>query len=187
MDTQIIDDPTKLRFDDAVVSSSLPAWLAFNIYNPACWPVPAPPPVTLYPSFLVPDNIKPPYGVVHVLPETTQALQSAAVLGPTMTRNQLATEKVRLTFYGLRNDEVLSFLDAVGHYTLDTNVIGIMNMVSVRDERVAQSELSILAQKKTVDYEVNYNQTAIRRLSRDLIKSAFVTYIIESQVTVNNP
>lgn len=176
MATQIIDDPAQLQLDRDVVSSSLPAWLALNIYAPLYPTFVDLPKITLYPSFLVPDNIVPPYGAVHVLPETTTGVQASAAFNSSMSRSQLVSEKVRLTFYGLRNDDVLAFIDAVSQYTLDTDAMGLMNIPVVRDERVPQSELSILAQKKTVDFEVNYYQATVRNLSRQLIVAAFLSY-----------
>ena len=53
-----------------IVSNSLPAWLSLNNYNPFYGFGNA---IQLYPSFLVPQNLPPPFGAVHVVPELTRA------------------------------------------------------------------------------------------------------------------
>src|SRR5208282_3876785 len=153
MDTQLVDSPAQMS-TQLVVSNSLPLWLALNGYNPGFGMFGCP--VTLYPSFAVPDNLPPPYGTVHVLPESTQALSAAPLLDQTMGHTQLVRENVRITLYGLRNAEALTFQDCVNQYSLDTDNIGIMNMPTVRDDKKNQTEFVIPAIKKILDFEISY-------------------------------
>lgn len=178
LELQIIEDPRV--FDRRlVVSNSLPIWLALNNYSAVGTRLSSP--VQLYPSFAVPDNLPPPYGAVHIRPETTQALAAAPMLGPTLSHDQLAQETVRITIYGLRNDDALTFQDVVNQYSLDTDAIGIMNMPVIRDEKRTQSELSILAMKKSIEFDVNYYQSAARNIARQLILSAIPTFNIDGE------
>lgn len=176
MDTQLVDNPEQLNTRDVIVSNSLPAWLALSNYIRPYSAYINQPPIPLYPSFLVPDNIAPPFGAVHIYPEGTQALQSAPLLDSTLSHTQLAKDRVRITFYGLRNDRALDFIDSVNQYSLDTDVIGIMNIPTMRDEKLTQNELNILAQKKTVEYDVSYYQSSMRNIARQYIKHAIIAY-----------
>jgi hypothetical protein len=180
METQIIDDLAS--FSPAqVVSNSLPLWLDLaNPYIPVIglgglpW--------RIYPSFLLPQNLPPPFVAVHVYPESTQAIGSAPILNRTMSHSQLVSEKVRLTTYGLRNAEVLDLCDYVQAQFLNSARMGIMNMPVPRDQKQTQVELGVLAQQKTIEYEVNYLQATARDLSRQLILSAFMEYTVNGGV-----
>lgn len=176
-ESQIID--TLQEFDGRqVVSNSLPLWLDLaNPYIPVIglgglpWPI--------FPAFLVPSNLPPPFVAVHIFPESTQAISSAPILNSTLSHSQLVREKVRLTTYGLRNAEVLDLCDYVQWQFRNSARMGIMNSPVPRDEHQGQVELGVLAQKKTIEYEVNYLQATARDLARQLILSAFVTYTVE--------
>ena len=45
----------------------------------------------------------------------------------------------------------------------------------MRDEKMTQSELGILAQKKTITFEVSYYQTTVNNIARQLIEKAFIS------------
>ena len=177
MATQVIDDARQIDLTDVVVSNSLPAWLAIASYSQV-WTEAFNPCPPLYPSFAVPNNLIPPYGVVHIEPEATTALQGAPYLSPTLSHSQLSHDTVRITLYGVRNAGALSFLDLVNQYSLDTDAIGMMNMPLFRDEKKTQVELSILAMKKTADFEVSYFQSTMRDVSRQVITSAIPTFTV---------
>lgn len=177
LQSQLVDVGSQLPKDTLVVSNSLPAWLALKSYNPVWLPAPNPG-ITLYPSFLVPDDLPPPYGSVHIEPSQTEAIQSTARIGPLRNHFQLAKDRVRVTLYGTTNDQALAFLDLVDQFTLDTDVLGLMNMPIVRDEKRTQAELGVIAMKKTIEFEVNYYQAAIRNAAQQLIKSVSTDYII---------
>lgn len=185
MDTQIIDDVASLDARQ-VVSNSLPIWLSLSHYSSPFSTLPVGS-LALYPSFLIPGNLVPPFVAVHIEPASTQAIQAAPLLGPDMSHYQLVQERVRLTFWGLRNEDVLNFLDLVNQFTLDTDVMGIMNMPVPRDEKRIQTELNTIAQKKVIEYDVNYYQTTSRQLARELIREATIHIIVPGYVPPTPP
>jgi hypothetical protein len=171
MNIQIIDTLDQLP-KKLIVSNSLPIWLAMPSYKP---PYPGfTCPFDLYPSFLVPQNTPPPYGSVHI--EGTKALEAVALLGPRLQSSQLAWEKVFVTTYGVENDDIITFLNFVIQYSFDWSYIGIRNMPIVRDEKHEQPELGVIAQKKLIEFEVNYLQDSVRDVARQYIKHCIVNY-----------
>lgn len=171
--TQLVENLYDLANYEPIVSNSLPAWLNIKEYNPV-WLQNENPKVDLYPSFLVPYNLPPPYGVVHIEPARTSVIQSAPKLTVNGTHYQLSMDKVKITFYGLTNAQVMDFVDTVNQYTLDTDAIGIMNMPTIRDEKRPQSEIQAIAMKKTIEYDVSYYQARIRNVARQLIEQCIV-------------
>lgn len=169
--TQLVDNPGRLDPTQLIVSNSLPAWLSLFNYRPI-WLTPLNPAIPLFPSYLVPDNIEPPYGSVHIEPTSTVALQSAPWLDRDSSHYQLTAEDVRITLYGCSNNQALDFLDLINRYSYDYNVIGIMNMPTVRDGKRAAPEAMILAQQKFIDVRVSYVQTRINNLARQMILEA---------------
>jgi hypothetical protein len=183
-DIQIIDDLSQLP-GPQIITNSLPIWLAMPTYVP---PYPGfTCPFPLYPSFLVPQNTPPPYGSVHI--EDTQSLVETALLGPTLTSQQLASEKVKVTIYGADNCDIIQFLNFVSQYSYDWGYIGLMNMPIVRDEKREQAELQVIAQKKSIEFKVNYLQTCVRNIARQHITNCLVAVnvdqIIEAFVKVD--
>lgn len=166
--SQLVDDAVTLDTSNVVVSNSLPIWLGLNQYFP------------VYPSYLVPDNHIPPYAAVHIEPNSTQAIQSAPALDQFLSHTQLVSEKVKITIYGARNFNALDYQDYLFQYSLDTDAFGLLNMPVVRDEKRGQSELNVLAMKKSLELEVSYYQTRIRNVARQLILSALPTVILEN-------
>ena len=196
--SQIIDDAVQLANRGQVVSNSLPIWLSIADYFAPTfggiglsfvigesaigggywpWKVPFAPIPALFPSYLADDNLAPPFATIHIPPESTQALASAPFLGRRLSHHQLAKDKVKVTFYGLRNEDALGFIDTVNQFSLDTDRLGIMNIPTVRDEKQTQAEMNIIAMKKTVEYEVSYHQNQARDVARQLILSAIPTFI----------
>jgi len=175
--SQLVSNLYDLSPDKLIVSNSLPAWLALQTYTPAWLTIPNPG-IQLYPSFLVPTNIVPPYGTVHIEPSRTDAIQAAPLLTINATHYQLASDHVRITLYGVTNNTALDFVDTVNQYTLNTDVIGIMNMPIMRDEKRVQTEIQSIAMKKTIEYDVSYYQTRINDVARQLIEEAFVQYTV---------
>lgn len=165
MATQIVNTRDGFDTADVVVSNSLPIWLALNQYMP------------VFPSFLLPPNTLPPYATVHIAPETTGALSAAPLIDGTGSHFQLASERVKVTIYGLRNFNAMDYLDYVLQYSLDSDAIGIMNIPTVRDEKRTQLEFATLAQKKSVEFEINYYQTRARDIARQLITAAVATVV----------
>lgn len=183
--TQLIDDPAQFNGSDLIVSDSLPAWLQIASYTPP-WLVPLNPKVPLFPSFLVPSNYAPPYASVHHEPGSIQALQSVpwrqALPTPTLQQpatmtlhRQLVSEKVRVTLYGCDNATALAFLDTVIQYSVDTDLIGITNMPTVRDGKRTWPEGMLLAQQKLIDFDLTWDQSALYQVAQELIAAASTT------------
>jgi hypothetical protein len=164
--SQIIDDPSSLDQSELIVSNSLPAWLSLNRYMP------------MYPSFLVPANVVPPYAAVHIEPSDTEALQAFPSFDNEGSHFQLASDRVKIIIYGMTNNECLDFQDYVNTYSLNTDNIGVQNMPVMRDEKRTQSEISAIAMKKSIEYQVSYYQTRINDVARQLIESAKATFYI---------
>lgn len=174
MATQVVDDPRLFWNAEPVVSNSLPLWLALNGYeplpgSPAC-------PVRLYPSFAVPDNLPPPYGAVHVVPESTRAIAGSPFLDSRSSHSQLCRELVRITLYGLRNFQALDFQDCVNQYSFNTDNVGLMSAPVVRDDKRAQPEIAALAMRKTIEFEVSYLQATARDVARQIIARCVPTF-----------
>lgn len=171
MASQIIDDAASLDLRNAVVSNSLPIWLTLNKLMP------------MYPSFLVDDNIVPPFASVHI--SRTRPLQAVPFLDRTRAHYQLAADTVRITTYGLRNDQALDFQDYVlGYIGYDGDPMGLMNMPMVQDEKKTQAEIGTLAQKKIIDFEVSYYQARVRDIARQLILSCVPTLLVDGGVNL---
>jgi hypothetical protein len=161
--TQLVNSIDDLDMDSVIVSNSLPIWLTLNRI------------VTMYPSFLIPDGAVPSYCAVHIDPPGTIGLQAAPWISPTNgSHYQLARDRVRLTAYGLSNAMALDLQDYILDYSLNTDAFGIMNIPAWRDEKRTQSELGTIAQKKTMDVEVNYYQSTVRDLAIQYITSSFI-------------
>lgn len=172
MESQIVDDPSV--FDGTnkiIVSNSLPAWLSLRYYAPP-YPVEVPMPrVDIYPSFLVTQNIRPPYVVVHIGPEDTDVDQDIPYLNSLTDSTQLARDNVRVTLYGFDDDMAQDWLQAVIGYMRDARVMGLCNTPNLRDDKSTQRELFVIAMKKRIDFQVSYNQTRVRNVVRALIKT----------------
>lgn len=162
MESQLVDSMSGFDTESVIVSNSLPIWLTLNQYFP------------MYPSYLVDQNLVPPYAAVHIEPGDTEALQAAPRIFPNSSHYQLAKDKVKITIYGTRNADALEFQDYVFNYSLNTDNIGIMNMPIVRDEKMTQSELGVIAMKKTMVFEVSYYQQNVRDIAMKYILSAFI-------------
>jgi len=187
-DSQLVDDPTQIDTSELIVSNSLPAWLTLVSYDPVwvSWPIERNPHITLYPSFLVPDNLSGPYGSVHIEPSRIEALQDTAMwTTPTFDHFQLTRESVRVTLYGCNNSQAADFLDLVEQYSLDTDSFGILNMPTIRDGKKPWPEGMVLAQMKVIDFEVSYIQTRINEVARQLITSAFATVLTDENSTTS--
>ena len=171
---QLIDSVD--QFDQRqIVSNSMPLWLSLKDTIPFGLPVNAA--VNLYPAFLVPPNLRPSYGTVDIVPSSTRALAAQAWRDGSNSRWQLAAETVRVTFYGLRNDEVMDWIDYVVELAANRGDFGVTNMPVPRDERRSQFELAAIAQKKVVDFEITYYQTRMRDIARQMILDATLTLV----------
>jgi hypothetical protein len=141
--------------------------------------------VTLYSSFAVPENIQPPYGVVHIDPETTKAIASAPYLDQTLGHWQLCQERVRITLYGLNKWLAQKFLDFVYQYSYDYSYIGLIESPVVRDEKRVQPEIAALAMKQTIEFLVSYQQHQARDTARQLIETSIISVVPRQPLSPN--
>lgn len=153
-----------------IVSNSLPIWLTLTSFGP------------VYPSYLVPDNIVPPYIVVHIDPEGTDCLGAFPVyewpgtlVGADdyeLSSSQLMQDKVKLILYGFTNQNASQYLFSLMDYSLNTDNFGFCNSPAIRDEKRKQSEITAIAMKKSIDLVVSYYNSVADAVARRLILSA---------------
>jgi hypothetical protein len=178
MATQVINDRAGFDSRNVIVSNSLPAWLALNNYFPFYGF--GNPRLPLFPSFLVPENLEPPFAAVHVFPESTRALGRAPLLDATLSHSQLCAERVRITLWGTRNYNALDFLDCVNQYSLDTGIFGLTNSPVPQDEKRTQSELATIAMKKSITFEITYLQSRVNAVARQYIEQVIPNFYVEA-------
>lgn len=175
MATQLVATPYDLPAGP-IVSNSLPIWLAQNSMAP------------VYPSFLVPDNVVPPYIVAHIEPAMTDALGSFPIYrwpGTTqggspaplhdLPSSQLMRDTVKLTLYGFTNQQAIQYYVSLMEYSLATDDFGFCNSPAIRDEKRGQVEIAAIAMKKTITILASYYQGTADAVARRLILSATVT------------
>ena len=179
MVTQIIDNPAQIGQIAQIVSNSLPIWLSMQRQPTVDWEPMPPPNFQIFPSYLLPLNKQPPYASVHVEPESTAAIAAAPLLGATYGHDQLSRDKVRVVLYGLNNYAAQNFLDYVLQFINNNpTVMGLMNSPVVRDLKRGQVEFQAIAQKKAIDFEVNYYQSIARQITRQTLQQVATTFLI---------
>lgn len=124
----------------------------------------------IYAPFLVPNNIKPPYGVASI---ETKALQAAPWQDKHKSSWQLMQDDVQLQLFGVNHDQAIDFRDSI----LDSQTVGVMTFGEIKEQQdgAIQSSFNVRANKKTIDFSVSYYQSRIRDLVRQLITSATIT------------
>ncbi|EDU6784097.1 hypothetical protein CJG67_003914 [Salmonella enterica subsp. enterica serovar Gaminara] len=162
MRSQIIDSPDDIS-DEQIISNSIPIWLALKQF------------ATVYPSFLVPSNLTPPYIVADVRNTVPLAMASRYDAG-SRKRYQFVQDTVRITLYGFSNRMALDYVDFVVNKAAEDEEFGITNIPIPVDVKSNQVEINALAKKKIVDFEVNYYQQTARDISHQLIKKVIVNY-----------
>jgi hypothetical protein len=161
-----------------IVSNSLPIWLAQTTIGP------------VYPSFLVPANVVPPYVAVQVEPRMTEAAHFPIYQWPgttqlgtgdsplhSMPSYQLSQDHVRLTLYGFTNQQAIQYIWTLMDHSLLTDDFGFANTPTIQDDKRAQASLGVLAMKKTIDIVAWYYQTTADAVARRLILSANLSSI----------
>jgi hypothetical protein len=177
MASQLVESASDLPAGP-IVSNSLPIWLAQNSMAP------------VYPSFLVPDNIKPPYIVAHIEEGNTEALGAFPMLqlpgmpvgGGVAPINQFASsqlmrDKVRLTLYGFTNQMAIQFLTGLIDASW-ADTFGFCNSPAIQDAKRTQAEIAALAMKKTIVIDASYYQGTADAFARRYILSAGFSSII---------
>ncbi|ATF87568.1 hypothetical protein [Burkholderia gladioli] len=177
--SQLVESAADLPVEP-IVSNSLPIWL--SVTGLASAPI--------YPSFLVPDNVQPPYVTAHIEPSETIALQPfptyqwpgtpspPTTLQP-MASTQLMRDNVRLTLYGFTNQQAIQFYSALIDYSMNTDNFGFCNSPAIRDEKRTQVEIAAIAMKKTLTILASYYQGTADAIARRLILSASITTTIQ--------
>jgi hypothetical protein len=169
--SQIIEDINNFS-PTLITSNSLAIWLYMPMYVP---PYPGfTCPVPLYPSYLVEDNLPIPFGSVHI--DDTIALEMSPTFGPTLQSAQLSRDKVRVHLFGCDNLTASNFLAFVEQYSYDWMTIGMASSPIIKDVKQPQSEFKIIAQRKLIEFDVNYLQSASRNIARQLIEHVKVNF-----------
>ena len=189
LEAQLLDDPGSIDPNAAVVSNSLPLWLALNGWSTpfSDWLSNASKAqgglgVTLYPSSLVEPNLPPPYAVVHIGPEDTRSLQAVPYLDRNRSSWQLAADRVRVTLVGLQSDAAIDFENLVLQYIEYTDNFGLMSGPVVKDAKRGQRELQAIAMQKTIEWEISYQQSRVAQVARTLIGQALATYQVNPAI-----
>lgn len=175
---QLLDPGNPVDLTRAVLSNSTALWLTTNGYTP---PYPGlTSPLTLYPAFLVTENLPAPYGVVNVL--KTEPLQGSPLRGVNGfgSHQQLMKDTVEITVYGLQNNESLTFLDFINQYSSDVGTLGVMTPWAPSDDQRGAAELRALAMKKTYAIDVSYYQSQTNSATFQLLTQAGLTLYIGS-------
>jgi hypothetical protein len=171
LSSQLIDSAADLP-TEPIVSNSLPIWLGQNSFAP------------VYPSFLVPANVVPPYITAHIEPDMTEVPSFPEYGWPGTTESgspaplhdlpstQLAKDRVRLTLYGFNNQKAIQYLVSLIEYSMDGNEFGFGNSPAIKDQKRTQSEMNVIAMKKTIDIDAWYFQSTADAIARRLILSA---------------
>lgn len=180
--TQIIDDVSTFN-PTLVVSNSLPIWLNMPNYVP---PYPGfTCPLPLYPSYLVDDNLPPPFGSVHI--EDTECIEMGTTFGPRMQQAQLVRERVKVHLYGADNLMASNFVAFVEQYSCDWMKLGLSDSPAIKDIKLTAPEFKILAQRKLVEFKINYRQWTIRDEARQFIEHVKVALLPQWLVDPDAP
>jgi hypothetical protein len=166
-----------------IVSNSLPIWLGLASQSAVYPPFGVAP---VYASFLVPDNVAPPYITAHIDPAQTIALQAFPVFDWSQRSNpsgdpspiydlpswQLMRDAVKLTFYGFTNQQAIQFYSALMDYSVNSDDFGFCNSPAITDDKRTQVEIAALAMKKTLVIQASYYQATADAIARRLILKA---------------
>jgi hypothetical protein len=163
MKSQLIDNLADFDTSSVIVSNSLPLWLSLNQFFP------------MYPAFLGAQNVTTPYATIYIDPRNTQALASAPLIYIDSSHYQLTKDTVKIQMFGVRNKDALEFQDYVLDYSRNTDNFGLMNMPIIQDEHFIQKDFNVIAQKKTITFEISYFQKNILDIAKKLILSALIT------------
>ena len=161
MESQIIDDLADLDINDTIVSNSLPVWLDIDAT------------IDIYPSYLIPTNLPPPYIAVDI--DNTESITAGFTIDNYVNFDRPQKEKVSLTFFGFNRRKAAEFLNTVNQYCMSTDEIGIINTPVVNDEKAPQSDFNVIAQKKKAVFWVNYRLSVMDLVVRRMLAKATIT------------
>jgi hypothetical protein len=100
-----------------------------------------------------------------------------SAFGPRMQQSQLAREKVRIHLYGADNLMASNFVAFVEQYSLDWMKLGLSDSPAIRDIKLTSPEFKTLAQRKMIEFNINYRQNVVRDEARQFIEHARVQFI----------
>jgi hypothetical protein len=182
LESQLLDQPGVIDPTQAVTSNSMAVWLGLNTYqNIYTDQAPATSGITLYPAFMVPPNLVPPYGAVYIPDDYPIAIESLPLIDSNRNHTQMVWDKVIITLYGLQNNAKMDFQDFVIQYLRNNqDSVGLRNTPVVRDGNRTQVELQTKAMQSIFEVEVNYYQSRVANIARTLIKEATINYYFES-------
>lgn len=175
---QLVDSETDLP-TGPIVSNSLPLWLAFGTTG-----------LPLYPSFLVPENLSPPYIAVHIDPDQTTQIQPVPYLEWTTANPdpqsgfydlpvyQLMHDHVEMICYGLTNTQAWQFVYQLISKSY-ADQFGFMTTPVLKDDKRTQPEIMAIAMKKRLEFDAAYYMTTSDAAARRLIASATVSYTFQ--------
>ena len=165
MRTQLVDSVEDIP-NEPIISNSLPIWLALSK-----------PQFPIFPSFLVPENLSPPYAVVHIGREDTKALQPIQLLTYDLNLYQQVMDKVRIIVYGDSNQDALNFVQSIYQYCELNPIFGFLQKgITVSDGKHIQSEINVIAQQKEIQLEISYCQQAVYTAAIQYILKAVETF-----------
>lgn len=174
--SQLIESLDGFDSQSLVVSNSLPIWLSLNKIMP------------VYPSFLVPDNLVPPFATIHIGETDTTTTQPIPYVDRASSHWQLASDDVRVTIYGLRSNAALDYQDyALDFMNVNDDIMGLQNSPVIRDAKRTQVELGVIAQKKMIQFKVSYYQTRARDIARQMILECIPNITVDGYVPPSPP
>jgi len=157
-----------------IVSNSIGIWLSLDDFAP------------VYPSYLVPSNIRPPYIAVHIGPEDTTPLQQFASYdwpgtqtGPNwyeLNSSQLMQDQVKLILYGFTAQQVGQYMSYLQDHSRDTDEFGFCNSPAITDGKRKQTEIGAIAEQKIIKILASYYQRVSDAVARRLILETTVNY-----------
>lgn len=190
LESQLVNSASDLPAGP-IVSNSLPIWLTLDSYTPVNPTLPGtlpidttltPTVIPVYPSYLVSENLQPPYVVVHINPANTVPLSQAPLYvaaNPssgypvaTMSTTQLMRDTVELTLYGFNGQQAMQYLQSIMDYSVNTDDIGFCNSPVIQDEKRTQSELTVIAMKKRIVIMASYYLSVADIAARNVILAA---------------
>ena len=152
-------------FDDSkIVNDSLPLFMSRNLFAP------------VYPAFRGVQNARPPFISVDV--QETKPFQQLAS-EETSEYRQFCLDTVKVTCYGLNNNQILDYIRYMVAEGVKNVDFGICNAPIAKKIDIPQSELNVTANAKEITFEVNYYQTRAAEIALKLIESAL------SSVSIN--
>jgi hypothetical protein len=161
MESQIIDDLNDLDTGDTIVSNSLPIWLDIDST------------IDVYPSYLIPTNLPPPYISVDI--DQTESITAGFSIDNDGDFDNFQKEKVSLTLFGFNRKKAAEFLNTVHQHCMATDEMGVINTPIVSDEKSPQSDFNIIAQKKKISFLVNYRLSIMQIVVRRMLANATAT------------